>query len=248
MTFRIVHSYFLRFRHIIRQFRHFVFRIDSYETGRSAISLRVAAKTRTKPTGPPPTVYRTNMPLTMAYCRFDSIRYIRDVFARQTPTLLSWPICTSIYLMLCITPLETNTRTLSRPNTDSARPPRWERVGTKPPAATTFTQGLLRNQSLRRYGIFEKQTTKLLSWTIYISIDFMVSTPLTLRTPGRPNRHLKKKRWRFAKRSPNGPMLSYALLKLKLLTLHYVKVDIRTNKPVNDGFRFRLSCSVSIQD
>ena len=42
-------------------------------TDRSAISLRVAAKTRTKPTGAPSTVYRTNMPLTMAYCRFDSI-------------------------------------------------------------------------------------------------------------------------------------------------------------------------------
>ena len=67
MTPRIVHFYFLRFRHIIRQFRHFVFRIGSYETDKaysSAISLGVAAKTRTK---------RTNMTLTMAYCRFDSI-------------------------------------------------------------------------------------------------------------------------------------------------------------------------------
>ena len=65
MRSRIVHSYFLRFRHIIRQFRHFVFRIDSYGTDRSAIFLRVAANTRTKPTGAPPIVKRTNMTLTM---------------------------------------------------------------------------------------------------------------------------------------------------------------------------------------
>ena len=43
-------------------------------------------------------------------------------------------------------------------------------------------------------NIFEKQTTKLLSWRIYISIDFMVTTPLTSRTTGRPRRHLKKKK------------------------------------------------------
>ena len=48
------------------------------------------------------------MTLTMA----DSIRYICDLFAKQTPTLLSWPICTSMDLMLIITPLETNARTL----------------------------------------------------------------------------------------------------------------------------------------
>ena len=34
----------------------------------------------------------------------------------------------------------------------------------------------------------------------------------------------------------------------KIYGIQYVKVDIRTNKPVNDHFRFRLSCSVSIQD
>ena len=144
MTSRIVHFYFLRFRLIRREIRHFVFRIGSYETprpqrhlfnktvdtdrsaiclrvaantrtkptDRSAISLRVAAKTRTKPTGAPPIVKRTNMTLTMAA---DSIRYIRDLFARQTPTLPSWPICSSMDLMLIITPLEPNARTLSRP-------------------------------------------------------------------------------------------------------------------------------------
>ena len=75
MTSRIVHFYFLRFGHIIRQFRHFVFRIGSYETDKaysSAISLRVAAKTRTKPTGAPPIVKRTNMTLTMAVRRDDA--------------------------------------------------------------------------------------------------------------------------------------------------------------------------------
>ena len=35
--------------------------------------------------------------------------------------------------------------------------------------------------------IFEKETTKLVSWTIYISIDFMVTKPLLSRTTGRPN-------------------------------------------------------------
>ena len=78
MTSRIVHSYFFRFRLIRREIRHFVFRIGSYETDkacRSDISLRVAAKTRTKPTAAPSTVYWTNMPLTMAA---DSIRF--DIF------------------------------------------------------------------------------------------------------------------------------------------------------------------------
>ena len=76
MTFRIVHSYFFRFRLIRREIRHFVFRIGFYHTNKvcsSAIPLRVAAKTRTKPTGAPSTVYRTNMTLAMASCRFDSI-------------------------------------------------------------------------------------------------------------------------------------------------------------------------------
>ena len=40
--------------------------------------------------------------------------------------------------------------------------------------------------------IFEKGTSKLLSWRIYVLINFMVTMPLTLRTTGRPKRHLKK--------------------------------------------------------
>ena len=110
MRSRIVHFYFSRFRHIIRQFRHFVFRIGSCETGRSDISLRVAAKTRTKPTGAPSTVYRTNMTLAMASCRSDI--FVMSSRTKQTPTLLSWPICTSITFICIITPLKPNARTL----------------------------------------------------------------------------------------------------------------------------------------
>ena len=50
----IVHFYFFRFQHIIWEIQHFVFHIGSYETDRSAISLNVAAKTRTKPIEAPP--------------------------------------------------------------------------------------------------------------------------------------------------------------------------------------------------
>ena len=84
MTSRIVHFYFLRFRHIIRQFRHFVFRIGSYETDHSAISLGVAAKTRTKPTGAPPFLIRINMTQVSAL----HAKYA-DIFEEQT-TMLSW--------------------------------------------------------------------------------------------------------------------------------------------------------------
>ena len=111
MRSRIVHFYFSRFQHIIRQFRHFVFRIGSYETDRSAICLRVAAKTRTTDR---PAIYR----LADKHAANHGVlpmRYIRNLFAKQTPTLLLWPICISMYLMLIITPLRTNTKTLSRP-------------------------------------------------------------------------------------------------------------------------------------
>ena len=128
------------------------------------------------------------MPLTMAY-------YIRDLFARQTPTLLSWPICTSMDLMLIITPLETNTRTLSRPNTDA--PVRLGGNGLE-----RNRRQLLREDScvIAKYAdIFEKQTT-ILSWT-----------------------------W-------------------KIYGIQYIKVDIRTNKPLNVLVRLRLSFSVSLMD
>ena len=40
---------------------------------------------------------------------------MRDLFVKQTPTLLLWPICILMDLILIITPLKPNTRTLSRP-------------------------------------------------------------------------------------------------------------------------------------
>ena len=137
------------------------------------------------------------MTLTMAYCRFDS-------------TLLSWPICLPIDLMLIITPLETNARTLSRPNTDAP-----VRLGGNGLERNRRQLQLLREDSCvikdsafrAKYAdVFEKQTTKLLSWRIYISIDFMFTMPLTSRTTGRPKRHLKKKkmtiRGLFVKQTP----------------------------------------------
>ena len=140
------------------------------------------------------------MTLTMA----DSIRYIRDLFAKQTPTLLSWPICTSMDLMLIITPLETNARTLITTKYRRARPPRWERVGTKSPARLQLLRKdpcVIKDSAFRaKYAdIFEKQTT-FLSWT-----------------------------WR-------------------IYGIQYVKVDIRTNKPLNVLVRLRLSFSVSLMD
>ena len=113
------------------------------------------------------------MTLTMAA---DSIRYIRDLFAKQTPTLPSWQICTSMDLMLIITPLETNTRTLSRqkPTRPSAS---GERVATKPPAATTFTQGPLRNQ---RFSISRKIRRYIRETNPYAIVD-MEDIRYTLR-------------------------------------------------------------------
>ena len=93
------------------------------------------------------------------------MRYIYTLFAKQTPTLLSWPICTSIILMVIITPLKTNTRTLLRPISKRH----------------LCGNGVKRNRRLQlsllslitslyaKYpDIFGKETTKLLSWMIYI--------------------------------------------------------------------------------
>ena len=81
-----------------------------------------------------------------------------------------------------------------------AWPPRWERVGTKPPARLQLLcedSCVIKVSAIyAKYAdIFKKQTTKLLSWRIYISIDFMVTTLLFSWTTGRPKRHLKK--WRL---------------------------------------------------
>ena len=89
------------------------------------------------------------MTLTMA----DSIRYIRDLFAEQTRTLLSWPISLSIDLMHFITPLGANTKTLSRPI--PTRPSATVGTGWNETAGktTTFTRGPLRDQ---RFSISRK--------------------------------------------------------------------------------------------
>ena len=85
------------------------------------------------------------MPLTMAA---DSIRYIRDLFARQTPTLPSWPICSSMDLMLIITPLERTLELYRDQYRDTTRPSASVRTGWNETAGktTTFTRGPLRNQ------------------------------------------------------------------------------------------------------
>ena len=123
--------------------------------------------------------------------------------------MLSWPVCTSIDLMLIITLLKPNTRTLSQPNTDAPG-----RLGGNGLKQNRRQLQLLREDSCviqvsaihAKYAdIFEKETTKLLSWTIYISLDFMVTTPPTSRTTGRLRRHLKKKKAildLFAKQTP----------------------------------------------
>ena len=117
------------------------------------------------------------------------MQYIRNLFAKQTPTLLSWPICLPMDLMLIITPLE--------------KKPRLKLYRDQIPTALGRLRGngLKRNRSCvikvsairAKYAdVFEKQTT-ILSWT-----------------------------WR-------------------IYGIQYIKIDIRTNKPLNGHFRFRLS-------
>ena len=178
------------------------------------------------------------------------MRYIRNLFAKQTPTLLSWRICLSIDLMFIISPLETNTKTLVY--SDQYRQP-TRHLGGNGVKGNRWLQLLLLREDrsvnntpitshyAKYANVFEKQTTKLLSWRIYISIDFMVTTLFTLRTTGRPKRHyFEKQLWRIVVSSRN-----------KLLSqgyIHYVKVDIWTNKPLHVLVRLRLSCSVSLLD
>ena len=73
----------------------------------------------------------------------------------------------------------------------------------------------------------------------------MVTTPLLSRTTGRPKRQLTK--WRLVISSRN---ISRKIRRYIRETNHYsiVKVDIRTNKPLNVLVRLRLSFSVSLMD
>ena len=154
MTFWIVHFYFLRFRHTIRQFRHFVFRIGLYKTDRSAISLHVAAKTRTKPTDPPPTVERTNMTLTMASCRCN----IFVISSRNKPLHCSHG--RYAYRLIWCLSLRRSKQTLKLFRYQYRQPTHHlggNRLKRNRRHATTFTRGLLCNQSfsnsrkIRRY-------------------------------------------------------------------------------------------------
>ena len=130
------------------------------------ISLRVAAKTRTKPTAAPSTVYRTNMPLTMASCRCDifvmSSRYTNPYTALMADMHIDG---FDAYHYAA----RKNTRTLSRPNTDAPG-----RLGGNGLKRNRRQLQLLRKDSCvikdsafrAKYAdIFKKQTTKLLSWT-----------------------------------------------------------------------------------
>ena len=101
--------------------------------------------------------------------------------------------CTLIDLMFIIPSLNPNTRTQSRPIPTC-------RLGGNGLKGNRRLQLLLLREdrsvnsdyfTLReicRY-IFQKETTKLLSWRIYISIDFMDTMAFTSRTTGRPKRH-----------------------------------------------------------
>ena len=142
------------------------------------------------------------MPLTMACCRFDSI-YSRSLRELNPYTALIADMHID-GIDAIITPLETNARTLITTKYRRAPPPRWERVGTKPPARLQLLREdpcVVKDSAFRaKYAdIFEKQTP-MLSWT-----------------------------WR-------------------IYGIHYVKVYIRTNKPLNVLVRLRLSFSVSLMD
>ena len=137
------------------------------------------------------------------------MRYICTLFATQTPTLLPCPIiCTSINLMLIITPLKLNARTLSEPIPRLATS-----VGTgwNETAdyifyfyAWTGASTILPSLYSKYADMFEKETTKLLSRRVYIWIDVMLTMPLTLRTTGRPNRHyFENEKWLFVVSSQN---------------------------------------------
>ena len=148
------------------------------------------------------------------------MRSIRNLFAIQTRALLPWPIGRSIDLMLIITPLKPKTRTLSRPM--PTRQLTWNGVKrNRRPRLQLLpvTRKCQRKRWDQNTPIYSRK--KLPSWTIYKSVDFMVTMLLTLRTTGRTKRHLKKKLKKmaisqfydlFAKQTPQ--LLSQALYTL----------------------------------
>ena len=77
--------------------------------------------------------------------------------------------------------------------------------------------------------IFEKETTKLVSWTIYISIDFMVTSRFSRgRQVGLTTFE------NMATRETNPSTANrYQSLTWRIYSIHYVNVKIQTNKPIN---------------
>ena len=114
-----------------------------------------------------------------------------DICKKETPTLLSWTINTLIMR------LKANTIAISRPI--PTRHLCGNVVKMKLPVTTFTFYAKMRAKTCSlislyaKYAyIFEKETTKMLSWRIYIWIDFMLPTPLTSRTTGSPERHLEE--------------------------------------------------------
>ena len=136
-------------------------------------------------------------------------------------------------MMPIITPLETNARTLITTKYRRALPPRWERVGTKPPARLQ----LLREDpcvTLHGRSICKKCFTEARRE----NGRYGVGCPCVIKDSAFRAKYADI----FEKQTP---MLSWTW---RIYGIQYDKVDIRTNKPLNAHFRFRLSCSVSIQD
>ena len=122
------------------------------------------------------------------------MQYISDIFRKQTTTLLSWPICTSIDLMLIITSLKQNHYNYITTNTKPT--PRWNGMKRNRRLqllllreVQSVNNTIITSLYAKYADIFEEETTKLLSGVIYISIDFMVTMPFTSRTTGRPKQH-----------------------------------------------------------
>ena len=140
--------------------------------------------------------------------------------------------------MPIITPLETDARTLSRPNTDAPgpRPPRWERVGTKPPARLQLLREdpcVIKDSAFHaKYAdIFEKNkplncyhgryTYRLISWLL---------RRLPCGEQVTPKRHLKRK-WRFVIPSRNKPLTPRLRLnKTAIMDMEDIRYTIRKGR------------------
>ena len=107
---------------------------------------------------------------------------------------------------------------------------------------------LRRDQSVNKVSALHfTQNTLIYSWNKPLNCYHggytyrLITMPFTLWTTCRPKWHyFEKQKWRFVVSSRN-----------KLLSqgcIHYIRFDIRTNKPLNSFSRFSLPCIVSIQN